>query len=463
MEWDMPDRQSSPQTSGKPPAEESRPFRAPAISQPKGGWAVRGIGEKFAANPVTGTGSMSVPIATSPGRSGFGPQLSLSYDSGPGNGPFGFGWSLSVPSITRKTDKGLPQYKDADESDVSILSGAEDLVPVLRPDGMRHDDDTTAADYTIRRYRPRIAGLKRLMSRSEVWLVRVYLAIDRSNWMSGFSDAMVLQFLDTAFVSDLLTNKLGPEALFDLIYSAEDFEVQKVVLATVSKVEFEAPALETIRTSGTNEQIMPSAARVKVDRTQPRYGRLAWVDVVLDISVTATLKTGATPIESITVQDLLAKLGGVVSIADLKTKLALLYPASVVDAFFQHVPITSVDDFRSRPGFFVQFVYQTPPPFNPADPANQRDFPLNVCVQIQPDLKITEALQNAKLCRSILENERDFPDTFSGGDLHSPYAFVVVFQDSLFVNSAVGALTALQLKAGTKSLFHQERMIAHFA
>ncbi len=34
---------------------------------------------------------LAAPIATSPGRSGFGPQLSLSYDSGAGNGPFGFG------------------------------------------------------------------------------------------------------------------------------------------------------------------------------------------------------------------------------------------------------------------------------------------------------------------------------------------------------------------------------------
>ena len=40
---------------------------APSISLPKGGGAIRGIGEKFAANPVTGTGSMTVPIATSPG------------------------------------------------------------------------------------------------------------------------------------------------------------------------------------------------------------------------------------------------------------------------------------------------------------------------------------------------------------------------------------------------------------
>ena len=112
-------------------------FSLPSISLPKGGGAIRGIGEKFRANPVTGTASMTVPIYTNPGRSGFAPQLGLSYDSGAGNGPFGLGWSLSAPSITRKTDKGLPQYFDAQESDVYILSGAEDLVPVYRqdPDG----------------------------------------------------------------------------------------------------------------------------------------------------------------------------------------------------------------------------------------------------------------------------------------------------------------------------------------
>jgi RHS repeat-associated protein len=127
------------------------------------------MGEKFTANPVTGTGSMTVPIPTSPGRSGFGPQLSLSYDSGSGNGPFGFGWSLSLPSITRKTDKGLPQYDDASESDVYVLSGAEDLVPVLEPDGSRAKDDVSAPGFTIHRYRPRIEGL---FARIERWTNR---------------------------------------------------------------------------------------------------------------------------------------------------------------------------------------------------------------------------------------------------------------------------------------------------
>ena len=103
---------------------------------------------------------MSVPIATSPGRSGFGPQLSLSYDSGAGNGAFGLGWNLSLPSITRKTDKGLPKYRDVDESDVFILSGAEDLVPV----GDATSDLSNS--FSVRRYRPRIEGL---FARIEKW------------------------------------------------------------------------------------------------------------------------------------------------------------------------------------------------------------------------------------------------------------------------------------------------------
>ncbi len=131
---------------------------APSISLPKGGGAIRGIGETFSANPVTGTGSLTVSIATSPGRSGFGPQLSLSYDSGAGNGPFGFGWSLSLPAITRKTDRGLPRYRDADESDVFLLSGAEDLVPVLDAAGHPVIDTDSAPGSAIQRYRPRIEG-----------------------------------------------------------------------------------------------------------------------------------------------------------------------------------------------------------------------------------------------------------------------------------------------------------------
>jgi virulence plasmid B protein len=165
------------QRNGRPnhtqSVEQAQPSArgAPSLSLPKGGGAIRGIGEKFAANPVTGTGAMTVPLATSPGRSGFGPQLSLSYDSGAGNGPFGIGWSLALPAITRKTDKGLPQYSDAEESEVFLLSGSEDLVPVLELQNgawVRESIERSVAGeaYVIYRYRPRIEGL---FARIERW------------------------------------------------------------------------------------------------------------------------------------------------------------------------------------------------------------------------------------------------------------------------------------------------------
>ena len=164
----QPASSSTEQGNGNPTEEKSYFSPPPAVSLPKGGGAIKGMGEKFAANPVTGTGSMSVPIATSPGRSGFGPQLSVSYDSGAGNGIFGLGWNLSLPSITRKTDKGLPRYWDAywdaEKADVFILSGAEDLVPVLKADGTV--DETLRDGYRIRKYRPRIEGL---FARIERW------------------------------------------------------------------------------------------------------------------------------------------------------------------------------------------------------------------------------------------------------------------------------------------------------
>lgn len=144
-----------------------QPPLVPPLSLPKGGGAIRGIGEKYATNPATGSPSLVIPIYTSPGRSDIGPELSLSYQQGAGNGPFGLGWVLSLPAVTRKTEKGLPRYNDADESDVFILSDAEDLVPALIFNGTEWvADSRTSGQFAVRRYLPRVEGL---FARIERW------------------------------------------------------------------------------------------------------------------------------------------------------------------------------------------------------------------------------------------------------------------------------------------------------
>ena len=57
------------------------PISTPKLSLPKGGGAIKGIGDTFAANAFAGTGTLSIPIPVSPAR-GLEPQLSLDYNSG---------------------------------------------------------------------------------------------------------------------------------------------------------------------------------------------------------------------------------------------------------------------------------------------------------------------------------------------------------------------------------------------
>ncbi|MEM7360728.1 MAG: SpvB/TcaC N-terminal domain-containing protein [Pseudomonadota bacterium] len=139
------------------PGAESVPAvqwqKDPALELPKGGGAIRGISEKFSANPTTGTASLSIPIPISPAR-GFQPELSLHYDSGQGNSPFGLGWNVNLPSVTRSTSKQLPQYDDANDSDVYVLSDAEDLVPFLK-----QDQNSTASKYIEQKFTTALGGI----------------------------------------------------------------------------------------------------------------------------------------------------------------------------------------------------------------------------------------------------------------------------------------------------------------
>jgi RHS repeat-associated protein len=131
-------------------------LQIPQIALPKGGGAIKGIDEKFEVNAANGTASLSLPLPFSAGRGGFMPAIALGYNSGVGNGVFGLGWDLGYPSIQRKTDKRLPQYRDREESDTFMFSGVEDLVPALLENGQ--NEEFTSDAYHIRRYCPRIEG-----------------------------------------------------------------------------------------------------------------------------------------------------------------------------------------------------------------------------------------------------------------------------------------------------------------
>ncbi len=129
--------------------------RVQQVSMPRGGGAVRGMGESYQANQFSGVGQLSIPFDVTPCRD-FEPQVSLEYSSVTGNSPFGLGFEGPGGAITLRTSTGVPRY---DATDGYLLDGNA-LVPVPGA-----DETVTAAGvaYRVARYRSRHeAGFERV-------------------------------------------------------------------------------------------------------------------------------------------------------------------------------------------------------------------------------------------------------------------------------------------------------------
>lgn len=194
------------------PEEKRFTVEIPSVSLPKGGGAIKGIDEKFEVNAVNGTANFSIQLPVASAR-GFGISLSISYNSGGGNGLFGLGWSLSLPSIRRKTEKELPQYLESVgyDSDTYIFSGDEDLIPLLKKDAGDNwnTDEKDSPDnlFKIKRYRPRIEGA---FARIERWTKKADGII---HWRVITKDDITTIYGDTA--TSRINEPGNPKKIFE--------------------------------------------------------------------------------------------------------------------------------------------------------------------------------------------------------------------------------------------------------
>lgn len=76
---------------------------------PKGGGAIQGTGKGWGDVGASGMATFEIPLPVSPARS-YVPAMSLTYHSSAGNGPFGLGWGVPLPAVSRRTSHGVPAY-----------------------------------------------------------------------------------------------------------------------------------------------------------------------------------------------------------------------------------------------------------------------------------------------------------------------------------------------------------------
>jgi hypothetical protein len=279
--------------------------------------------------------------------------------------------------------------------------------------------------------------------------------------MTAFVDATLLRFAQDAFVTDMLTNGVGLTALFNAAFQATDVEPRSFTMGQLSARAYKVPIYDSVRSNGTDERIVPDSQRVQISRVWSRLGRLDWIDVAFDAVLNTQVQTLVGPLQSISIETLEQKLGGVTSIDDLRAKLLALYAPSVVDAIFAKLNITTLADFETRYHLFIEFVGAAPPAFDPNDPSTRRSFPVSVRVKIADGFDVAGALQAAKACRGILDNgaAQNSPD---GVELVTPYIFITLFDNSAVTDTSLPGMTAAQAKTAVQTLFSGERMFAQF-
>ncbi len=81
-----------------------------------GGASIATFGNSFGTVGTRGAASFELPLPVSGARH-LTPALALQYNSQSTNDIFGIGMHLPIPSITRKTSKGVPRY---DRDDVMV-------------------------------------------------------------------------------------------------------------------------------------------------------------------------------------------------------------------------------------------------------------------------------------------------------------------------------------------------------
>lgn len=88
--------------------------------------AFTGVGSAPEASLFVGAATMSIPFEVPPGRKTITPRLGLSYSSGAGFSPYGYGWDLPLGKIQRSVKNGALSCTDVSQHDdfVVVLPGS---------------------------------------------------------------------------------------------------------------------------------------------------------------------------------------------------------------------------------------------------------------------------------------------------------------------------------------------------
>ncbi|RJL35433.1 hypothetical protein [Bailinhaonella thermotolerans] len=218
--------------------------------------------------------------------------------------------------------------------------------------------------------------------------------------MSTFTDALMLRLHAPGGLPGLLfpadaTGRARIRQLAGTLYGVPAAALHDVLKVEVAAEEYQWPLFRQRLLAGTWTRTTPDHARTDVLYEGREAGAPPeWVDLALEVAATVLLELDGGRIESVVLGD----IGEYASLAEFQAKFRWFDLAG----YLARHGLTTVEDLRRAFHHLLGEVkLAAPPPFDPADPANQRRLRLRLAVLIRETVDVTEALRSARLVRDL--------------------------------------------------------------
>jgi hypothetical protein len=245
--------------------------------------------------------------------------------------------------------------------------------------------------------------------------------------MSDFADQLMLKYMTPANVTALLLPQGDPQRLrirqlLQSVYEMRFLTVREVDAVDVLRKEYQLSLREPSDVRGTLEKVLPDAERYFGSFTAPQLGPLSWVAMELDTKVSVRVEITAGALEQIASED----LSPITTLADFQSKFQFID----LPAFMSEAGVATVQELKEVFPRQFRLSFAQPPPYDPNDPAARRTFRLTICALFLPELKVEEALREAKLSRRVAQVAMPTVGEVDGNEVLGPNAWMVVFPKS---------------------------------
>ena len=272
-----------------------------------------------------------------------------------------------------------------------------------------------------------------------------------------FSDFILSSMVDAAFTENVLTGSVGALNVLQMAQaSRDDFNFTSVDNVTARQTRFAVPVFETI-TSEDSTSYPANGERSESRSRRHRDGRVAWLDAVCWLRITAQAEAQTGPVTGIATESLLDRLGDQADIAALEAAIGTIVPPAEAAQTLQRLGIRSIEDYRSGRHRILDVIAEPAPTETSAEVVD-----VDLCVEVFDGATWRDHLRAAAFTKAVLDREFTLQPGAAGRRAGVGAAYLAILSAEAVTAEPIPGSTPGESQAALAALFRSAGHLVHF-